>query len=146
MRAIPPPPIVPPPRRRSSAAPRPISVVVKASLIGLMVLVCMGVGWLSVQGPRRRPARTKEEVAKASPADQKPAKETAMAPAPRPEPAVKEKPKEPMPEPVAKRTEPHPPTPKPAAPMLTYEQHVLPILQRSCLSCHNPRRRRESWT
>jgi hypothetical protein len=103
----------------------PLGLLLRTGLFGLMVIVCMAVGWLSVDGLRRPPAATQE---------------------PEPQSAPEQKPR-PEAKPTKKRTESElPATPKmpettvrpaaPKGPALTYERHVLPILERSCINCH----------
>ena len=98
----------------------PLMRVLWVALVGLMVLVCMVVGVL-LSMPRR--PRVREE--------------------PR---AVVVVPEEPKPAPVVEvPREELPPAPKPAekapAAELTYEKHVLPILERACVSCHGAKKR-----
>ena len=98
-------------------------MALKVGLVAAMVVVCMGVGWLAVgrsRGPSAKSIRSKvapEPIAKTIPSDE-PKADLDVKPAP-PEPAK----------------EPPPPT-------LTYERDILPILERSCLKCHDPKKMR----
>src|SRR5262249_18301283 len=68
-----PPPLPRPPHSRFHA---PLAFVGRALLVGCMVVVCMGVGWLLVQEPRKGRAPEENRVAKApSPAPLKKAKQ-----------------------------------------------------------------------
>ena len=93
-------------------------MALKVALVVAMVVVCMGVGWLAVglsRSPSAKSARSRvapEPIAKETPPD------------------------EPMADFGAKPTPPE--LPKEPPPVeLTYERDILPILERSCLKCHN---------
>jgi Planctomycete cytochrome C len=119
--ALPPPlpsPLLAPPVAPESAR----LLAVKAGLVAAMVFVCASVGWLAVadsRGPRAKPPRSK--VA--------------------PEPVAKQTPREePKADFGAKPVAPEPPPPP--VPVLTYERHILPIMERSCLMCHGRKKKR----
>jgi mono/diheme cytochrome c family protein len=140
---------VPPLPRRLEVAPAhtPLLIALKAGLVALLVIVCMSIGWFLVKGRRvPRAAQVAQAVTK------KTAKKRARAEAEPPAPAKKaEAPPAvhtPAPPPVASAPaseEPVRPAPKPTEQpreQLTYERHILPIMQRACVSCHGDRRKR----
>jgi hypothetical protein len=133
------PPPLPGQRRRGASFDPELVLVFKALLFALLVIVCMGVGWLLTQG--RRPARTQPRervVAQAPPAA--PKKSESPPPAVLPPQEKREEP------PAVKQEAPAPaPAPQPKDPpgrAMTYEKDVLPILQQACISCHGTPRKR----
>jgi hypothetical protein len=121
-------PIQPPPGWRAPPPEgvSPWRVVGVSGLLSLMVLSCMMVGWLSVQGAPRRPKKKAPPVVtdtKGKPADPEPMPEEAPEPTPMP--------------PAEKKVEGK--TPSVAR---SYQKDVLPILERNCTSCHGGKNRR----
>jgi hypothetical protein len=114
-------------------------------MLSMLVLVCMGVGWVLVNG--RRTARSTEgQVAAAGPkkgerSDPEPPPKKEKQPPPKADeepPEKEEKQKPPKKEeqrPVVEKKTPS------AGGVLTYEKDVLPILERACTSCHGVRRK-----
>lgn len=160
-------PLVPPPNWTG----KPVSIwrpVFAAALVTVMVLLCMMVGWLSVQGvPRRvRKPGTVEQLAskieKPDAADLRPKEETtpvSLPPVDEEKPKPPEKPpvkvvetKKPAPpvEPVDKgKTTPPtslptttPTTTPPKVVALSFQRDVRPILEKHCTSCHGATRQR----
>jgi mono/diheme cytochrome c family protein len=105
--------------------------VLKAGLVAVMVFVCTTVGWLAVGTPRRPKAKPLTEkvasVPVAQPITREEPKAFVQEPPNVPKPVVPEPPKE--------------PTAPPAA-ALTYERDILPIVKRSCLTCHGGAKKR----
>jgi hypothetical protein len=148
----PPPGWAPPLPRRASPFRAQVAFIMRTMMLSMLVLVCMGVGWVLVNG--RRPARSTEgQVAAAGPKKgqrsepESPPKEK-EAPPRKEKPAPPQKAKEQPPEkeeeqkPPEKQEEQRPvEKTKPAAGALTYEKDVLPILERACTSCHGVRRK-----
>lgn len=121
----------PPPLPRRSLAPRTAGgLLLRIGLVGLMVLVCMGIGWLSVQG------RQKDRVAKVAPSKSEVVKETPVA-TPKPKEAKKVDEVVKKIDVPKKKVEPEPVKPVVSGPALTYAKHVKAILENSCVSCHN---------
>src|SRR5262245_6657381 len=144
------PPLPPPPPRPAASPFRAqVGLVLRTMLLSLLVITCMGVGWFLVNGRRlqRRPGGqlaaappAKEDRADADPAATKEKEPPAK-------PKEKERPRERERERPDKPKEKDPPPPGPKtndapANALTYEKDVLPILERSCFSCHGPKKRR----
>src|SRR5262245_43986312 len=76
------PPLPPPPPRRAASPFRAqVGLILRAMLLSMLVITCMGVGWFLVNG--RRPARPTGGRLAAAPAK---VKEDALRP--EPEPAV----------------------------------------------------------
>jgi hypothetical protein len=130
----------------------PVGFVLTAVLLSLLVIVCMGIGFILTQA--RRPGRTRPEEVVVAQAPVKKAKK-AKRPAPvekkedepPPAPAPKEEPpptKQPAPAPKEESPPPPPPPAKQPPPRseLTYEKHILPIMERACTSCHGARKKR----
>ena len=142
-------PLRPPPGWRPRAGPPPLPGtapkavadplmrVLWVALVGLMVLVCMVVGVLLATP--RRPRVPEEQQAEVVTA---PGTKLKSAPVVKkvdePAPVV------PKPAKLLVEVDPLPP-PKPEAKApaaeLTYEKHVLPILERACVSCHGAKKR-----
>jgi hypothetical protein len=129
-----------------------MSLAIQATMLMAMVFVCTTLGWLIVALPRRAKS-IDHAVAKApAPMAKAPRAETERKPARKPEaPAPAEKvapaptvpPREvPRPRPEPERPAPAAPAPAPERPMLTYERNILPIIQRSCITCHGERKKR----
>jgi outer membrane biosynthesis protein TonB len=113
------------------------------------------IGWLWSKGPRR--AKTEVAAASAKPAapppvvkvipevkdNDKDKEEPPPPPARRKRKEVKEEEEEDRPAPPKPPDRPKPePAPPPAeGPTLTYEKDILPIMQRSCVSCHGGKKR-----
>jgi hypothetical protein len=122
-----------------------LGIALQAILLMAMVFVCTTIGWLIVAGPRRAknsdraiakaPAPTMER--KAPSRSQPPAPPEKVVPAPTPPQQ-----EEPRSRPEPERPIPSSPPPAPERMALTYEKHILPVLQRSCLSCHGDRKKR----
>jgi hypothetical protein len=134
--------VQPPPgwRPRASASGGHLGLVVQAVLLAVMVFACTTVGWLWVNA-RRPPRRTAHAVAAApaQPARRPPAAPIIAAPPTLPTPPA------PRAAPEPQRPDPAPapsPPPAPEGVRLGYEKDVLPILRRSCTSCHGDRRKR----
>jgi hypothetical protein len=134
---------VPPPFPRFQAD---FSFALKGMLIVVMVLVCMGVGWFLFHGPRRQAPNhpSKPDALTHGPdPTQKVPKAPAVPAPPRPGPP----PPPPMPVPP-KEVDPPPPTEvkppprKEPPPALTFQEHVRPILEARCISCHGVQKKR----
>ncbi len=137
-------PIIPPPgwrpstavrhqARESSVAPE-LVLVLKALLFSLLVIVCMGVGWLLTQG--RRPSRTPVTWRQTSRSAEEPGQTGKPAPT-----QEKGQPSRSAPAEEKGQTGRSAPTEPPRREM-TYEKDVLPILERACNSCHGTPRKR----
>ena len=163
-------PVMPPPGWRPRPSPPARlafraqgALVLKAGLLALLVIVCMGVGWLLSQG--RRPGRNRPADLALAQAPTRPNGAGRSAPRRRREaspqrrersrdrdrekerrdfederPAPRQDTPRPKEEPPARPTPT--PTPTPPGDPLTYEKHILPIVQRACLSCHGARKKR----
>jgi hypothetical protein len=131
-------------------------MAVQAMLLMAMVFVCTTIGWLIVAGPRRT-KKSETAVAKApAPVAKVPMGESERKVAARPPSAAPREKAAPTPT-VASSEEPRPrpeperpapaatspaPSPAPGRTALTYERHILPIVQRSCISCHGDKKRK----
>ncbi len=117
-----------------------------------MVFVCTTLGWLIVAGPRRAKSGERAVAKAKAPVPKAPVKEVerkdsvtpqpeapAEKPSPLPRPPARE---EPPPSPAAERPAPAPVKATPERRMLTYEKHILPIMQRSCINCHGGGKKR----
>jgi hypothetical protein len=167
-------PVTPPPgwRPHTPLPPRSpfraqVALVLKALLLSLLVMVCMGVGWLLTQG--RRPARKGTDVVvlastKTVPDDQatRPRRRRERSPERKEREDERERrrrtrdelpasgndrPTRPQPQPMLREEPPPRPTPTPTPTPrprdeLTYEKHILPIMQRACISCHGGNKKR----
>ncbi len=104
-----------------------------------MVFVCTTIGWLIVKGPRRA-RKSNAVVAKAPVSSPRPKNSDRNDPpaATEKEPPATAPPRE---EP-RRRPEPDRPAPAPERRTLSYEKDVLPIMRRSCNSCHGDMRKR----
>jgi hypothetical protein len=133
------------PRQKTSPFHSQLGIAVQAVLLMAMVFVCTTIGWLIAAGPRRAknsdraiakaPAAVAEQKAPSRP--QPPAPPEKAAPEPTPPPK-----EELSPRPEPERPMPPSPPPAPERTALTYEKHILPIMQRSCISCHGERKRK----
>jgi hypothetical protein len=177
-------PISPPPGWRPRTTPPPLPQPRQLSandlllrlagiaLVSLMVVVCVGVGWLSTQLPRRKdrsevvakaaspienreeksssapdPATSKVEfVPKAETPKEKPKSVALVKEPPKPEPKKPPETKPPETKPSeTKPSETKPPETKPPEPSvasLTFAKHILPIMERSCINCHSRMKKR----
>jgi hypothetical protein len=140
------------PRQRWSPFQRDFGLMLQGGLVALLVMVCMGIGWLLFQGPGRRDrqaGRGKAEprqLAEGKPASRPPEKATVDRPTAEEDkpasPPVAERPELERPGPAPAQPSPPPPPRQPAGPVLSYEKDVLPIMQRACVSCHGARKKR----
>jgi mono/diheme cytochrome c family protein len=114
-------------------------------MLAVMVFVCTTLGWVLTKVPRRAKS-TGPAIAQAkAPAPERKAQPSPEPPRPRekaPTPPAKRAAEEPRPRPEPERPAVPPPEPAGERMVLTYETHILPIMQRSCISCHGDRKKR----
>lgn len=124
------PPSAPRPRRRPSTSQfrAQITFVLRALLLSLLVIVCMGIGWFLVNG--RRPSRGSDNSAVAKVGPKKGKGETEL----------KKHPGTSQANPPADNTDPAQIGPPDRS--LTYEKDILPIMERACISCHGTFKKR----
>jgi hypothetical protein len=101
-----------------------VTFVLRAVLIALLVMVCMGIGWFLVNGRRPRSVAESSSVAKVAPI--KKAKS---------DPETPRKKTPPQNTPPGENPGPVRPTPPPGR-VLTYEKDIMPIMEKACISCH----------
>lgn len=119
------PPLPPPaPARQASPFRAEVGLILRTMALSLLVIVCMGVGWLLVNG---RPSTTEKQAAVT------PKKDRGKVEPPSTQDV------EPPPEKPKPQGQPQKEMPPPS--VLTYEKDVLPIVERSCLNCHGSRKR-----
>lgn len=123
-----PPPLPAPSPRGGKASPfrTQLAFVLRAVLLSLLVMVCMGMGWFLVNGRRPGPDREHTPLAKAGPKKGKVETDPAAGKA-SPRKTEAEKPARPS-QPVSRE--------------LSYERDILPIMERACVSCHGATKKR----
>lgn len=109
-----------------------LSFLLKLMLLSLLVFVCMGIGWMWVQRPTKSNKEPEEKVARKN-------KNKANNSTPASDKRPEEEEDRPAPMPMKKNDDPMRPKPPPGEPRntgLTWQKDILPIMQRSCISCH----------
>jgi Planctomycete cytochrome C len=118
-------PPVPQSPRRASTFRAQVGLILRAMLLSMLVIVCMGIGWFLVNGRRTRDHGEQVALKKDKSDLNTPVSTRKDDSSERSTDNGKENP-------------PLPPVVKPKEPTseLTYEKDILPILDQSCTSCH----------